>query len=169
ELADGRWRVESHVRAGNTVPLALVAGGVLNDKAIGNSTIAGTLDVDQTNIPPLLRMLRMVGLVDVADDLVSAGTVSAGVKLTGRLAAPTIDADVHALDLAGMQFTVGELRVSVSGQPATPQLSFKAEAPSAIVADQQLAGVQLAGQLNGDLLTFDTLTASQAVSPGRLS
>src|SRR5207244_13278076 len=31
QLADGRWRVESHVRVGNTVPLALVARGVLND------------------------------------------------------------------------------------------------------------------------------------------
>ena len=44
QLADGRWRIESHHRADGIVPIALVAGGELDGTTIGNSTVAGRLD-----------------------------------------------------------------------------------------------------------------------------
>ena len=72
-------------------------------------------------------------------------------RLAGRVATPTIAADIHALGVAGMEFTVGEIRASASGQPATPRLSFTADVPSAIVADQQLARIRLAGYIRTTL------------------
>ena len=65
-----------------------------------------------------------------------------------------------------MEFTVGEIRASASGQPATPRLSFTADVPSAIVAEQQLARVRLAGRLDGNVLAIETASASQAVESG---
>jgi outer membrane protein assembly factor BamA len=41
--------------------------------------------------------------------------------------------------------------------------------PSAIVAEQQLAGVRLAGRLDGSVLAIETASASQAVESGQLS
>ena len=90
-------------------------------------------------------------------------------KLGGRLSAPTIDADVHALDLAGMQFSLNELRATASGELATPRLQFQADAPSAVIADETLSDVHVGGQLDGDVLTIGGLTASQGVNPGRVS
>ncbi|HYS26461.1 MAG TPA: hypothetical protein VEP46_12680, partial [Vicinamibacterales bacterium] len=115
QLADGRWRIDARHRAGNTVPIALVAGGTLNSADVGRSTLDGRLDISDTNIPPLLRLVRTLGIAEVDEDVVSGGTVSAAVKLGGRLASPTVDADIHGLDLAGMQFSVGELRANASG------------------------------------------------------
>ena len=169
QLADGRWRIESHHRAGNTVPIALVAGGALDDTTIGNSTVAGRLDVAEINVVLLLQLLRTVGIANVDEALVSAGTASATARLAGRVATPTIEADIHALGVAGMAFTVGEIRASASGQPATPRLTFTADVPSAMVAEQQLARVRLAGRLDGNVLAIQTASASQAVESGQLS
>ena len=169
QLADGRWHIDARHRAGNTVPVALVAGGTLNSTTPGNSTLAGTLDIANTNIPPLVRLVRTLGLAEIDEDVVSGGTVSAAVKLRGRLAAPTLEADVHGLDLAGMQFSIGELRANVSGEPTTPRLAFTADAPSAVVADEQVSNLRVAGRLDGNVLTVQTLGASQAVSGGELS
>src|SRR2546425_1053044 len=83
-----------------------------------------------------------------------------------RIAAPTVDADVGARDLAGMQFSVGQLRANASGELTTPKVSFTADAPSAVVADEQVANLHVAGMLDGNVLTMQTLAASQAVSGG---
>ena len=169
QLADGRWRIEARHRIGNTLPIRIVAGGALDDKTITNSTLTGQLEiVDFTNIPPLVRMLRTVGLVDVDPSALSAGILSGAVKLGGRLAAPTIDADISAVDLAGSQFNVRELRATAAGEVSTPKLTFRVEAPSAVVADEQFSDLRLGGQLNGDVLTVGAFEASQAANPGRL-
>src|SRR5262249_55806824 len=86
----------------------------------------------------------------------------------GRLSAPTIDADVQALDLASMQFRIDQLRASATGELATRKLSFQVEAPSAVVADEQLTDVRAAGELAGNALTIGELTASQAGNPGQV-
>jgi translocation and assembly module TamA len=169
QLADGRWRVDARHRAGNTVPIALVAGGELNTTAVGSSTLAGRLDIADTNIPPLVRLLRTLGVADLDEDVVSGGTLSASVKLGGRIATPTVDAEVHALDLAGMQFSIGELRANASGELTTPRLSFTADAPSAVIADEQVSNLRLTGRLEGDVLAVQTLAASQAIRGGELS
>ena len=169
QLADGRWRIDARHRAGNTVPVALVAGGTLNSADVGRSTLDGRLDISNTNIPPLLRLVRTLGVAEVDEDVVSGGTVSAAVKLGGRIAAPTVDAELHGLDLAGMQFSVGELRANASGELTTPRLSFTADAPSAVVADEQVANLHLAGTLDGNVLTVQTLAAEQAVQGGALA
>src|SRR5262249_29185962 len=168
QLANGRWSIEARHRVGSTVPLVLTAGGELNEAAIGNSTLSGRLDVDWTNVPPAVRMLRAAGVIDVDDPLLSAGIVSATVKLGGRLSAPTIDADVEALDLASMQFRIDQLRASATGELATPKLSFQVDVPSAVVADEQLTDVRAAGELAGNALTIGELTASQTGNPGRV-
>jgi len=169
QVADGRWRVEARHRAGNTVPFVLVAGGTLNSTAVASSTLDGRLDISDTNIPPLLRLARTLGVAEVDADVVSGGIVSAAVKLGGRLASPTVDADIHGLDLAGMQFSIGELRANASGELTTPRLAFTAEAPSAVVADEQVSNLRLAGGLDGNVLTVQSLSASQAVRGGELS
>jgi outer membrane protein assembly factor BamA/autotransporter translocation and assembly factor TamB len=168
QLANGRWDIQARHRAGATLPVVLVAGGRLNEDAIANSTLTGRLDIDWTNVPPLVRMLRTVGLVEIEDPLVSAGIVSAAVKLGGRLSAPTVDADVHALDLASMQFNIADVRATASGELATPRLVFRVDAPSAVIADEQLTDVRVGGGLTGDLLTIGALSASQGVNPGRV-
>jgi hypothetical protein len=73
QLANGHWDLRARHRAGGTLPIVLMAGGQLNDEVIGNSTVTGRLDVDWTNVPPLVRMLRTVGLVEIDDPLLSAG------------------------------------------------------------------------------------------------
>ena len=168
QLATGRWDIQARHRAGATLPVVLAAGGGLNEQAIGNSTLAGRLDVDWTNIPPLVRMLRTVGVVEIEDPLLSAGIVSATVRLGGRLSAPSVDADVHALDLASTQFNIADLRATASGELATPRLTFQADASSAVIADEQLTDVRVDGRLTGDLLTIGALSASQGVNPGQV-
>ena len=169
QLAQGRWDIQARHRIGATLPVVLVAGGRLNEEAIGSSTLNGRLDVDWTNVPPLVRVLRTAGVVEIEDPPLSAGILSAAVKLGGRLSAPTVDADVHALDLAGMQFSLNELRATASGELATPRLQFQADAPSAVIADETLSDVHVGGQLDGDVLTIGGLTASQGINPGRVS
>ncbi len=168
QLTQGRWNIQARHRAGGTLPVVLTAGGQLKDEAIANSTLTGRLDVDWTNVPPLVRMLRTAGVLEMEDPL-SAGIVSAAVKLGGRLSAPTIDADVHALDLAGTQFSVADLRATASGELATPQLMFRVDAPSAVIADEQLSDVRVGGGLAGDVLTIRESSASQGGNGGRLT
>src|SRR5262249_56722781 len=100
----GRWRIEAGHRAGGAVPLAVVASGVLNDSAIGNSTLNGRLTVMPTDVAALVRLLRTSGVADIGDDVVSAGMLSAEFALHGRLTSPTVDGSIDARDLAGMQF-----------------------------------------------------------------
>jgi outer membrane protein assembly factor BamA/autotransporter translocation and assembly factor TamB len=169
QLGDGRWRIDARHRAGGTVAVALVAGGEVNRADPGNSTLSGQLDVADTNVPPLLRLLRTLDVADIPEDVVSGGTLSASVKLEGRIAMPGIDAEIHALDLAGMQFRIGELLAHVTGELTTPRFAFTAGAPSAIVADEQVSNLRLAGRLDAHVLEVETLTASQAVNGGELS
>jgi outer membrane protein assembly factor BamA/autotransporter translocation and assembly factor TamB len=166
ELKQGRWNIQARHRPGGTLPIVLAAGGELNEAAIANSTLVGRLEVDWTNVPPLVRMLRTAGVLELEDPLLSAGIVSATVKLGGRLAAPTIDADVHALDLASTQFSVADLRATASGEVATPQLVFRVDAPSVVVADEQITDLLVGGGLAGDVLTIGALSASQASNAG---
>ena len=168
QLTQGRWNIQAHHRVGGTLPVVLMAGGQLNDEAIANSTLSGQLDVDWTNVPPLVRMLRTAGMVEVEDPLLSAGIVSAVVKLGGRLSATTIDADVHALDLASTQLNVPDVRAAASGELATPKLVFRVDAPSGVIADEQLADVRVGGDLTGDVLTIAALSASQPVNAGQV-
>src|SRR5512138_1404478 len=98
QLTAGRWAIQARHRVGSAIPVVLAAGGQLREEAIGNSTLTGRLDIDWTNVPPAVRMLRTSGVLDTEDPLVSAGIVSASVRLGGRVSAPTIDADVQALD-----------------------------------------------------------------------
>jgi len=168
EVSQGRWKIQSRHRAGGTLPIVLAAGGELNEDAVANSTLVGRLDVDWTNVPPLFRMLRTAGVLTVEDPLLSAGIVSGTVKLGGRLAAPTIDADVHALDLASMQFSVPDLRATASGEVTRSQLVFRVDAPSAVIADEQITELRVGGGLAGDVLTIEALSASQASDAGRV-
>ena len=66
QLAQGRWDIQARHRIGATLPVVLVAGGRLNEEAIGSSTLNGRLDVDWTNVPPLVRMLRTAGVVEIS-------------------------------------------------------------------------------------------------------
>ena len=168
-ITDGQWRVEARHRAGGTVPLALVAGGVLNATAIGNSTLTGRLEVPETTVPQLVRFVRAAGIADVGDDVISEGTVSAAVMLSGRLSRPTIDGSIHALDLAGMQVRVGELRATASGDVTARRLSFAADVPSIVAVDQEVTDVRLDGALNGNALTVEMLSAAQPAGSGQLS
>ena len=168
QLTPGRWNIQARHRAGGTLPVVLMAGGQLNDEAIANSTLTGRLDVDWTNVPPLVRMLRTAGVLETEDPLLSAGILSAAVQLNGRLSAPTIDADVHALDLASAQFNVADLRATASGELTTPKLVFRVDAPSAVIADEQLTDVRVGGGLEGDVLTIGALSASQTANAGQV-
>jgi len=168
QLTQGRWNIQARHRAGGTLPVVLTAGGQLNDEAIANSTLAGRLDVDWTNVTPLVRMLRTAGVLEMEDPLLSAGIVSAAVQLGGRVSAPTIDADVHALDLASTLGSVADLRGTASGELATPKLVFRVDAPSAVIADEQLTDLRVGGALTGDVLTIGALSASQSVNAGRV-
>jgi len=168
QLANGRWDIDARHRVGGTIPVVLKAGGRLNDEAIANSTLTGRLDVDWTNVPPLVRMLRTAGVLEIEDPLVSAGILSAMVSLGGRLSAPTVDADVHAADLASMQFSIADLRATASGELATPRLTFRVDAPSAVIADEQLTDVRVGGGLTGGVLTIGALSASHGASSGQV-
>ena len=168
QLAQGRWNIQGRHRAGGTLPLVLMAGGQLNNEAIANSTLRGRVDVDWTNVPPLVRMLRTAGVLEMEDPILSAGILSAAVTLDGRLSAPTIDADVHALDLASPQFSIADLRAMVSGELATPKLVFRVDAPSAVIADEQFTDVRVGGALAGDVVTIGALSASQTGNAGRM-
>ncbi len=169
QLADGRWHIDARHRAANMVPLVLVGGGDLNTAEPGRSTLAGRLDIANTRVVPLIDLLRTLGVADLDSTVVSGGTVSATVQLAGRIAAPTIDAQVLGADLAGMQFSVGELRAHASGELATPRLSFTADAPSAVVADEQVSNLHVTGALDGDVLAVQSLTAAQRTLDGQLS
>jgi autotransporter translocation and assembly factor TamB len=168
QLANGRWSIQARHRVGSTVPLVLTAGGELNEAAIGQ------LDVKRT---PRRRLdERAAGRAHAAHCRGDRSGGSAAfrrhrfgaVKLGGRLSAPTIDADVQALDLASMQFKIDRLRASAAGELATPKLSFQVDAPSAVVADEQLTDVRAAGELAGNALTISEFTASQTGNPGRV-
>lgn len=168
QLSDGHWHIEARHRLGSTLPLSIVAGGAVAEPVV-NSTLAGRVEiVDFTNIPPLVRMLRLLGVVNVDPALVSAGILSGRVALGGRLAAPSIDAEINALDLAGPEFSVRELRATAAGDAIRPRLTFTADAPSVVVAREEIIDVRLGGQLDGDRLTLGALSASQPANSGRL-
>ena len=168
-IANGRWQIDGRHRAGDTVPVMLAASGALNDRAITGSTLTGRLDVAPTSIGALARLLRTTGVADVGDEVVSTGTLSAAFTLGGRISSPQIDGSIDARDLAGMQFSAGQLRATVAGDVTMPSLSFRADSPSLVVADEQLTDVRVGGLLNRKLLTLETLAASQPVSSGQLS
>ena len=169
QLADGRWRIDARHRAGDVVPLALVAAGELDEGAIPNSTIAGTLVVSETNVPALIRLLRLTGIAAAPEAVVTAGTLEASVALGGRLGTPEIAASIRGRGLAGSQLSVGAIDAMVSGQPLRSRLMFSTRAPSLTLADQPLSDVQASGRLAENLVRIDTLSAGQAEGPGSLT
>jgi hypothetical protein len=114
-------------------------------------------------------MLRTAGLIDIEDPMLSAGIVSAGVRLGAAWLRRRSMPMCRRVDLASAQFRIDELRVSAAGELATPKLSFEATAPSAMVADEQLTDIRAGGELAGNVLTIGGVTASQAGNPGRVT
>ena len=169
QLADGRWRIDARHRAGDVVRLTLVAAGELDQGAIANSTIAGTLTISETNVPALLRFLRLMGIAAAPDDVVTAGVLQASVTLGGRLGSPEIDASIQGRSLAGSQLSIASVSATVSGQPLPSRLGFSVRAPTVTVADQRLSDVQASGRLAGNVVQIDTLSAAQGEGPGSLS
>jgi len=169
QLADGKWRIDARHRAGDVVPLALMAAGELDEGAIANSTIAGTLAVSETNVPALIRLLRLTGIAAAPDAVVTAGTLEASVTLGGRLGTPEIAASIRGRGLAGSQLSVGAIDAMVSGQPLRSRLIFSARAPTVTLADQPLSDVQASGRLAENLVRIDTLSAGQTEGPGSLA
>jgi outer membrane protein assembly factor BamA/autotransporter translocation and assembly factor TamB len=169
QLADGRWRIDARHRAGDVVPLALVAAGELDEGAIANSTIAGTLAVSETDVPALIRLLRLTGIAAAPEAVVTAGTLEASVTLGGRLGTPEIAASIRGRSLAGSQLSVGAIDAMVSGQPLRSRLMFSTRAPTVTLADQALSDVQASGRLAENLVRIDTLSAGQTEGPGSLT
>ncbi len=169
QLADGRWRIDARHRAGGVVPITAAAVGRVDESAIANSTIAGRLDIGDTGVPALTRLLRVTGMAATSGDLMTAGTLQANVMLAGRVESPDIDAHVMARDLAGPQLRVAGIDANISGQPLRPRVTFAARAPAVTLADQPLTDVRASGRLAGNLVEIDTLAASQGAGPGNLS
>src|SRR6185369_14339230 len=67
-----------------------------------------------------------------------------------------------------MQFSIADLRATASGELATPRLTFRVDAPSAVIADEQLTDVRVGGGLTGGVLTIGALSASHGASSGQV-
>ena len=128
--------------------------------------LAGTLQVDETDLPTLLEALRTTGLAEVPADAITSGVFGADFDLGGTLAAPSITGQVTASDVAGSQVSVASLTAAVSGQPLEPMLDVRIDAPALVIAGQSLNDVRAVGTMSGTSIALTDLSANQPGAPG---
>lgn len=164
EWLNGGWQLSGRHVAGGVAPVQIALEGNLRDDAV-----AGTVRLDDTDLPQLLAVLRTTGVADVSPDVVLAGTGTADVQIAGTLAAPHIDGQALVRDVKGAQIAACELQATIAGQPVQSRLQFRVTAPQVSLSGQEAADIQSTGRLAGTVLVLEELTARQPSAGGRLT
>lgn len=176
-VADRGWRAEGRHLVANIAPASFALEGELGAATapIGAGSLRGAVTLTTFDVPAALAAMRAVGVIDVAEGVVTKGTASAGVAVSGRLGAPQIDADATVRELAaaggsqsGAIVSSPVLQLSVIGRPFEPALAMTVEAGEAVVADQPVADLRIGAGLTGGTLTVETATARQPDDAGVL-
>ncbi|MBI2829439.1 MAG: translocation/assembly module TamB domain-containing protein [Acidobacteria bacterium] len=182
DLRDGTWRLAGQPRLAGVAPIRIAAGGRLADGGGGGpegpslpgppprralaSSVAGTVQLSETDLPALLAALSAAGIADITGDAVVSGSLEADIELGGSLADPSVSGRAMARDLAGPRFAVQSVTVGFSGRPFQPRLDFSIAAPEADVAGQRLQAVRATGVMTGTSIVLAALSASQPGGAG---
>ena len=185
-LDEGQWRIEGRHRVAGVAPLQLAGRGRLQTgQSFSEAAMdAGSVSIASTSLLSLLTALRDVGVLTGDPSVLSEGRLEAQFDVAGPLADPRAMGNALLTDIAGEGFGVPSVRAEIAGRPIRPDLTYSIEGPSATVSGQRLSDVRASGRLtdaagsvpgtrpaNADGLAVfvDTLTASQADGPGRIS
>ena len=173
ELRDGTWRLRGRQTVGGVSRVAEdLRGSVYRNASaafLSDSTIAGTLRIDDTSVPALLKVLRTTGLMTTDADLVQSGALEADVALSGPLADPQIQADARVRDLAAEQIEAPEVTAVISGRPVGQRLEYSVIAPDAVVGGEAVRALRAMGSVAGDTVLLNELVAEQAFASGLLT
>ena len=179
-LAEGAWRMDGTQVLGGAAPVTVALRGRLAGRPEGRplqqgsegrplQTVAGTVRLNQTDLPRLLNALRVTNLATVPAGVVTAGAVDAQVELSGTIDDPRMRARVHVRGLAGEQIEAAEVDGEVTGQPLTPRLQFTLTSPRAVIAGQEAHDIRALGGLAGNVATVSELFASQPSTSGLIT
>ncbi|MBI4885495.1 MAG: translocation/assembly module TamB domain-containing protein [Acidobacteria bacterium] len=167
-LNEGRWRLDGHQVVGGVAKVTVALSGTLDH------VIDGTAHVDETDLPDLVRVLRTTGIAD-AGDVLERGSLEADVRVAGRVEDPTVEAHAVVHRVLASQIDVALLQAEVTGRPLASRLEFQITAPEAVVAEQALRDVQVAGRLTNaagprpaSLVVIDEAAAKQPDAGGSL-
>ncbi len=113
-LASGRWHLDSAHALANVAPIRVELTGVLAPEDLGRSTMAGTADLDGTDLGALGEALRAAGLFEPPDPPPS-GRIEGRVAVSGTLGAPRASFTVTSdrIDIAQQTFTAVAARGGV--------------------------------------------------------
>jgi outer membrane protein assembly factor BamA/autotransporter translocation and assembly factor TamB len=162
-LEDGQWRMDGRHVVGGIAPITLNLRGDVEN------AIAGTVQIAETDLPGLIKVLRSTGVADVGDEAIGAGVLQGDVNVSGTLQNPGLDGHAVVRGMKTTQLAAPVLQLDFSGQPLASQLQFSLEVPEATAASQALSDVRSQGWLMDNLLVIDQLSASQPASAGRLT
>jgi outer membrane protein assembly factor BamA/autotransporter translocation and assembly factor TamB len=163
ELRDSRWRLAGRHRVGGVVPVLVTARGSLD------RTIEGTAQVEQTDLPALIEVLRVTNVAAIESEMVRSGTLEGDIRVAGELGDPNVEGRALIHGASAPQFDAPLVQLDFSGRPLQPQLSFRVEAANAVAVDQPLRDLRAAGRLTGMRVEIDELSASQPSTSGLLS
>ena len=145
------------------------AGAFVTARGSLDGTIEGTAQVEQTDLPALVEVLRVTNVAAIEGDMVRSGTLEGDIRVAGELGDPNVEGHALIHDASAPQFDAPLVQLDFSGRVLQPQLSFRVDTPNAVVVDQALRDVRAAGRLTGMRLDIDELSASQPSTPGLLT
>ena len=161
---EGTWRLEGRHAIGGVAPAAIVLNGTT-----GDSIVTGDINLSPANLVALADILRASGLADVSRDLVSGGAIEGQFHLAGPVADPVLKGEIVVRDLRAPEVSIPLINASLSGRPALPELTFRADAPAGEIAGEAVADLRAAGRLVESMVLLHDLTASQPTTAGMLS
>ncbi len=163
-LNEGTWRLEGRHAIGGVAPAAVVLSGTT-----GESIVTGDISVSPANLVALADMLRASGLADISRLVITGGFIEGQFHLAGQLADPVLKGEIVVRDLLAPEVTIPLINASLSGRPALPELTFRADAPAGEIAGEAVANLRAAGRLVESMVLLHDLTASQPSTAGMLS
>ena len=110
QLSEGSWRLDGKQVRGGVAPVTLALRG-----RVENSTVAGTVRLNETDLPKLLEALRIMNLATVPADTVTAGRSMPTSSWPARSPIPVMQAPGHMRGLAGAQIEAEEVDAEATG------------------------------------------------------
>ena len=88
-----------------------------------DGTIEGTAQVEQTDLPALVEVLRVTNVAAIEGDMVRSGTLEGDIRVAGELGDPNVEGHALIHDASAPQFDAPLVQLDFSGRVLQPQLS----------------------------------------------
>ena len=163
-LNEGRWRLEGRHVVGGVAPAVVTLHGSTAD-----SVVTGDIKVAPANLIALADMLRASGLADFSRLVITGGSIEGQFHLAGQLANSILTGEIVVRDLTAPEVAIPLITASLSGRPALPELTFRADAPGGEIAGEAVANLRAAGRLVESMVLLNDFSAAQPSTSGTLS